>query len=169
MRDKIKEDLDKLKSMDERELREYGVPWPHDIEELTKIIEAMAEREHEYGTCVYAMSISAVAAFNYISHKLGVTGFQASCADKDILARTRNLQWGRLLNYEDLLYPQKCNKEHFPNAETLFEENSEELAKRAKKLIKEVIDNDRDVHPDVLDHWLMLITKGQVSKVKKHD
>lgn len=91
----------------EKELREASVPWPQNERQLLEYIHSLVEREHDYETCVYAMSMAAVAAFYYVSHKLGVTGFQASCADLDILRRTRSLDGPfMLLKAEDLLYPQ---------------------------------------------------------------
>lgn len=91
----------------EAELRDSKVPWPKTPEELVKYIETLVERPHDYGTCVYAMSLSALAAFYYVSAKLGVTGFQASCADMDFVSRSRGWKgpW-IILKAEDALYPQ---------------------------------------------------------------
>jgi hypothetical protein len=136
----------------EQKMRDSEAPHPKSIEELSAFIESMVGGQHDYGTCVYAMSLSAVAAFNYVASKLGVTGFQASCADMDILARTRNWKWGQIQNYENLLYPQYCDEEHFPTAATLIEKNKVELAKRARKLIAE----SSTSHTAVLAHWQYL-------------
>ncbi|MBK7380837.1 MAG: hypothetical protein IPJ03_17905 [Ignavibacteriales bacterium] len=107
---------------------------PKTLDELNKVIEQLTERKHDYGTCVYAMSIAAVATFNYVASKLGVTGFQASCADLDILRRTRNYKNGfSIIDYNNLLYPQYWDDEHFPSKEQLLEKNKEQLAKAAKK------------------------------------
>ena len=134
----------------ESEMRETKEQWPKTIEELEEYIGSLVNREHDYGTCVYAMSLAAVAAFNYVAHKLGTTGFQASCADLDILRRTRNLKCGfRILDYEHLLYPQYLNSEHFPTVEELLEENKEELAKAAKQKLNE----DGGIHPEVKARW----------------
>ena len=73
--------IEEIKTMTESELRDVKVPFFKTIEELTEFVETLAQREHDYGTCVYAMSLSAQGAFNYIAHVLGVTGFQASCAE----------------------------------------------------------------------------------------
>lgn len=62
---------------DEKGMREAKVPWPHTKEQLTEYVESLVNRTHDYGTCVYAMSMAAEAAFNYVAHHLGVTGFQA--------------------------------------------------------------------------------------------
>lgn len=136
----------------EKEMREATVPKHETPEALIAYIESLVNREHDYGTCVYAMSMAATAAFNYVASKLGVTGFQASCADLDILARTRGWKWGSLLNYENLLYPQYCDSEHFPCCKDLIEKNKDELAKRARVLMAD----STDVHPNVLAHWKYL-------------
>ena len=136
----------------EKEMREEKVPTHNTIEELTDYINSLVDRPHSYGTCCYATSMAATAAFNYVASKLGITGFQASCADMDILARTRGWKWGKILNYENLLYPQYCNDSHFPTWRQLVEQHKEELAKRARELLEE--------SPDavVTDHWRWLIS-----------
>lgn len=91
----------------EDEMRESKVPTPETPKELTAYIDGLIKRDHDYGTCVYAMSMAATAAFNYVASKLGVTGFQASCADMDILRRTRSLDGPfMILDGSKALYPQ---------------------------------------------------------------
>lgn len=143
---------DDLSKMNEQELREYKDKWPDSIEELNTIINSLVERKHDYGTCVYAMSISAVAAFNYVARKLGVTGFQASCADLNILCRTRNFDFGSLQDYSKLLYPQYCNEDHFPTWLTIVEKHKDYFKKEAQKKI----DEGETAHEDVLSHWKVL-------------
>lgn len=134
----------------EKQMRETKEIWPKTIKELEEYIGSLVNREHDYGTCVYAMSLAAVATFNYVAHKLGTTGFQASCADLDILRRTRGMEYGfRILNYEHLLYPQYLTSEHFPTHKELLWENREELAKVAK----EKLSDTEFVHPDVKARW----------------
>ena len=147
-----------LKNMTEAELREYKVPWPQTLDELNKIINDLAERKHDYGTAVYGMSIASVATFYYMSHKLGVTGFQASCADLDNLKRTRRYKNGfHIINYENLMFPQFLNNEHFPSVDDLIKENKEMLKKEAKKKLEE---NEKEkaikAHPAVIAHWKKL-------------
>lgn len=91
----------------EQDMRAAKVPWPYTKEQLVEYIDSLVEREHDYGTCVYAMSMAAVAAFYFVSHKLGVTGFQASCAEMDFLRRTRRLEGPfMLIDADKMLYPQ---------------------------------------------------------------
>lgn len=142
----------------EAELREMAAPWLTDIEELTSYIQGMVNRPHDYGTCVYAMSLSAVAAMYYVSQKLGVTGFQASCADIDILRRTRGLEFFCILDYSNLLYPQYCTEEHFPSVQTLLNDPEIKARLKEKAKIKLAEDACDTMHaaPGVIAHWKML-------------
>lgn len=93
--------------MNEQEMREAKVPTLESPEQLIDYIRSLTEREHDYGTCVYAASMAAVAAFNHVASRLGMTGFQASCADLDIIRRTRRLACPfAIIKGDDLLYPQ---------------------------------------------------------------
>lgn len=141
----------------EAEMREAKVPTPQTIEELGEYVRGLVERPHDYGTCCYAMSMAATAAFNFVAGKLGVTGFQSSCADMDILSRTRGWKWGRLLDYMNLLYPQYCNAGHFPSAADLMADPKvkEKLAELAREKIAES-ERDGFGHPDVIAHWRRL-------------
>ncbi len=146
--------MDNLTEKTEQELRETKVEFPKTLDELNEIIKQLTERNHDYGTCVYAMSIAAVATFNYIGSKLGCTGFQASCADLDILRRTRHYEDGFMItDYNKLLYPQYWDDEHFPTKEQLLEKNKEQLAKKAKQLLE---DSNGSTHPNIIEHWKMI-------------
>jgi hypothetical protein len=136
----------------EKEMRESKVPWFDNKEDLIKYITELEEQEHDYGTCVYAMSMAAMATFNYMADKLGCTGFQASCADMDILRRSRRMKHGfRILDYDDLLYPQY--KKDFPITwDDLIEENLEHLAKVAQ----EKLDAGGACY-EVRKHWIKLV------------
>lgn len=151
---KTKEAIAVAGAMTEAEMRDAEVPSLKTPEELLAYITGLVERPHDYGTCCYAMSMAAVAAYNFVAHKLGVTGFQASCADLDILKRTRGFSWGRILNYEDLLFPQYCDEEHYPSAKTLLRDPkvAAELKVRAEKKLAEV----PDAAGPVVDHWKKL-------------
>lgn len=135
--------------MTEQEMRESEAPWPKTEKELVKYIDSLVKQEHDYGTCVYAMSLAAVATFNYVSHKLGVTGFQASCADLDILKRTRGMKGGFiLLKAEYLLYPQydlRAKLDEFIIGQRGW------LRDEAKKFLTEK--DDTMIHPEVKAHW----------------
>jgi hypothetical protein len=148
-------DIAAAKVPTEADMQEAESPHPKTIEQLTAYVQSLVDRPHDYGTCVYAMSYAAVAAFNFVASKLGVTGFQASCADMDILRQTRGWKWGRILDYDNLLYPQYCNDERFPSATVLIHDPKVrgQLREKAQKLLAE----KPKAHPDVIAHWRMLV------------
>lgn len=134
--------------MTEKEMREAEVPTFDTLDELTDYIRSLTEREHDYGTAVYAVSMAAVAAFYYIAGRLGLTGFQASCADLDIIRRTRRMNGPfMLVRGEDMLYPQY-------NIESKVREAMNEwlpwAGEQARKKLAEPLVH---VHPDVLQRW----------------
>jgi hypothetical protein len=139
-----------LKEMSEAELREVKTLWPKTLDELNQIIKDLTERQHDYGTCVYAMSLCAEATFNYVASTLGCTGFQASCADLTFIGRTRSMKDGfSIVDYNKLLYPQYLTAEHFPSIPQLIEKNKEQLKKRATELLADA----EHVDPTVKAHW----------------
>jgi hypothetical protein len=135
---------------DEKEMREADVPWPQTEKQLREYIDSLVSRQHEYGTCVYAASMAATATFNYVCHVLGMTGFQASCADLDVIRRTRSIKGPfMLLKGEDALYPQYDLRGKLDEA---LAEWRPWLREEAQRLLAE-----RDhAHPNVLAHWKQL-------------
>lgn len=140
----------KVSEMNEQEMREAEAARPKNMDELAGYIAQLTERRHDYGTCVYAMSLAAVAAFNFVADKLGVTGFQADCADMDVLRRTRCMEHGfTIVNANDLLYPQYD-----------VEERVREWAKRTRIALapaaRKLAEEEPDANPDVVAHWKKL-------------
>lgn len=151
----IKSYCNLIATADEAALRDTDVPWPKTEDELQAILKALKDRQHDYGTCVYAMSIAALAAFYLVSHWLGVTGFQASCADMDFIRRTRSLKYGfRITDYGNLLYPQYCDDEKIPGWETLMKE--EGVRARLGEAARELLAKNEMAHPNVVAHWQLL-------------
>lgn len=139
----------------EQELREATVPWFDTIDELVAYIKSLTEREHDYGTAVYATSMAAVAAFQFAARKGGITGFQASCADMDVLRRTRHMNGPfMLIRGEDALYPQYNVAGKV--AEFLADIRPWLATEAANKLT-----STHEVHPDVRAHWLALAETPQ--------
>lgn len=139
-------------SSTEKEMREATVPWPKTKEQLAEYINSLVDRTHDYGTCVYAMSMAASAAFNYVAGQLGVTGFQSSCADLDFLRRIRHLNGPfMLIKGEDALYPQY---DITGKVEKALEEWKPWLKEEAQKKLVEK--EGYPVHQDVLAHWKSL-------------
>lgn len=131
----------------EADMRSAKVPWPKTEKQLLEYIGSLVNRHHDYGTCVYAMSMAATAAFNYVSGMLGVTGFQASCADLDILRRTRHMDGPfMIIKAEDALYPQYNIHGKLSEALTEWKPWLRDEAK--KKMV-----NSETAHPTVRAHW----------------
>jgi len=140
----------KNKAKTEAEMREAENPWPYTKEQLVEYITSLLDRPHNYGTCVYAMSLAATAAFNYMAHEIGSTGFQASCADLDFIRRSRGIKGPfMILKAEDALYPQYNLPEKLAEA---MEEWKPWLKEQAAKNL-----TDKDgAHPNVIAHWKKL-------------
>lgn len=141
--------------MNEQEMRDANVPFIKTAHELSEYIEGLIEQQHDYGTCVYAMSMAAVAAFNYVASALGVTGFQASCADLDIIRRTRHMECPfMLIKLEDRLYPQYDVQAKV--MEFLYSQDSVKwLREEAQKKLQTA--HEGSVHTDVKAHWEKLV------------
>lgn len=143
--------------MTEQEMRDATVPTLDTIEELTAYISGLVDQPQDYGTCVYAMSMAATATFNHVARKLGVTGFQASCADMDILRRTRGLKGPFMfVKGENLLYPQydvQSNVQKWIGSCTPW------AAQEAKKPLAK--SKQGSVSPLVWRHWERLAAAGE--------
>jgi len=135
---------------DEAGMREYQVPTPESGDELASFIASVVNRDHDYGTSAYAMSLAATAAFNYVAKRLGVTGFQASCADMDVLRRTRNIKGPFLLiDGENALYPQYDLKGRL---DEFLRDIQPWLAEQAEAKLKE----NSGAVAGVVEHWQRL-------------
>jgi hypothetical protein len=135
----------------EQEIRNQEAPWLDSLDQLQQYINSLVERPHDYGSCVYAMSLAAVAAFQYVASKLGVTGFQASCADLDFIRRTRNLKGPfMLIDAEKMLYPQYDIRN---NLEEALEKWKPWAAEEAEKKLAE---DTHDAADSVISHWIYL-------------
>ncbi len=140
----------------EKEMREAKVPEHGSIRELAEYLEKLVMMDHDYGTCVYAMSMAATATFNYVAGRLGVTGFQASCADLDFLKRVR--EWDHpfiILQANDDLYPQYDLHQKLEEAR---KEWRPWLREQAVENLKRAEDDDL-VSPRVREHWQKLVSE----------
>lgn len=141
-----------ITTMTELELRDFKVPFFDTKEQLEEFINSLLTRKHDYGTCVYAMSLAAHAAFNYVAHKLGVSSFQASCADLDFLKRSRDMEGPfKIMDLARALYPQ-----YDLTKETLDFVNSKESRKWLKGRAIDLLTEKMDAHPSVIAHWKKL-------------
>lgn len=127
--------------------KEWAGKWPKSLDELTEHVRHVTEDyEHDYGTCVYAAAAAAQAAYNYVAHVEGMTVFQMSCVMWELV---RDLHSGdgsplRLVDYENLLYPQYAYKFQ----PTISTETWEWAQEKAMKNLAE-----REACKEVRDHW----------------
>lgn len=158
---------------DESTMREMAAPKPKTIDELVAVIEGMGdENDHDYGTCVYAVSVVATAAFNYMASRLGITGAQAQFADMDIIRRTRLMEGPfMLVDGDNHRYPQYDLRARLDEWITekvepwAAEKAAEDLAKldefrqteEGKKMVAEGL--SVGAHPNVIAHWKHLVDK----------
>ena len=149
----------KCEAKTEQEMLQAKVPTPQSQEELSTYINSLIDRTHDYGTCVYAMSMAAVATFNFVASRLGVTGFQASCADLDIIRRTRSMNCPFiLLKAEDMLYPQYDLHQKLGEA---MQGWKGWVSEHAQQKLTEL----DYAHPDVVAHWVKLAEQSQEDEV----
>jgi hypothetical protein len=88
---------------------------------------------------------------DYAGHELGLSRFQAGWASLHFLFESRGMKLGgRIIDYNDLLYPQYENKLNGLNWKQLICDNRDNLVVEANKLIKSA---SNSVHPSVLQHW----------------
>jgi len=122
-------------------------------EKLSDFIRKLTEDyEHNYGTICHAASAAAVAAARAIDHSPtgGITGFQAGCIMWGFVQNWMGLKSPlRMINYEDMLYPQHDYKYE----KTISKDVWEWLQEEAKKKIEE--------HPNsngrVVEHWKSIV------------
>lgn len=150
----------------EHEMREASVPTPQTLEDLTTYINGLVNRPHDYGTCVYAVSMAATAAMQYVYDKLGMTGFQTSCADLDIVRRNRHIQGPfAIIKAEDSLFPQYDKR-----IKEIQDGWHDWLIEEAKKKIQEH-ENDPTsmVHPRVWGRWVEWAEKPLIREVQEEE
>lgn len=89
-----------------------------------------------YSEAPRAIAQASVAVAGYLSREFGITGFQASCAMWDFIrdyVYTDNKCGLRIINYDDMLYPQYS----FKFQKTITSEIFNALQRQAKKNLKE--------------------------------
>lgn len=143
---------------DEAAMRGEEAPECDTVEQLAAYIQSKIDGQHDYGTCVYAMSLAAVAAYNLVARKLEVTGFQASMADLDIVRRTRRIKGPfMLVDANKMLYPQYSLPGDLSKA---LDKWMPWAAEEAKKKLAD----SPDAHPDVIRHWQALAANATPEK-----
>lgn len=121
------------------------------IEDLEPFIKSLIEDYiHDYGTICHAMSIGSIATMWAIDHSEngGITGFQAGCIMweniKNWMPEYKDVPL-KLVNYNDMLYPQYESKYQKVLSDDTFEWLKEQAVKN--------LEDKSFAHPDVITHW----------------
>lgn len=104
-----------------------------------------------YGTAPRAIAQAALATAWYLSSEFGITGFQSGFVMWDFIRDWRysdNECGMKIVNYDDMLYPQYDYK----FAKTISKDTFEALQKKAWNLY-----NGGNTHPAVEQHWKSII------------
>ena len=121
LRDKLKEDRKNIKSFDE----------------LISFLQNVKENcNYGYGEAPRAIAQAALATAWYLSSEFGITGFQASFVMWDFILdwQYRNNKCGlKMIDYDDMLYPQY----EYKFEKTLSTDIFEALQKEASKLFED--------------------------------
>ena len=125
------------------------------IAELPAFIEKMIHGyNHDYGTMVHAVSACAIAAAwaTCGDESVGLTGFQAGFVMWDFIKNwtvTDNKTGLKLVNYDDMLYPQYEHK----FSKTINKYTWEKLQEEAKNNLK----NSPEACWEVQQHWKSIV------------
>lgn len=133
------------------------------LETLPKFVDhVMNDYEHDYGTVCHAISACAIAAAWAANHSEGacggITGFQAGFIMWDFIRQWQypnNKTSLKIVNYDDMLYPQHGRKFE----KSIPKRTWEGIQKEAERRLKET--GNPFVHPDVKAHWESIVA-GQV-------
>ncbi len=121
------------------------------LENFEEYIKGLLEENHDYCSAPDAVAKAGLAAMYLMSNKLGITGFQASYALWDVIKEWQysdNKTGLRLVNYDDLLYPQYADKMTSISAD-VWAKLQEEAANK--------LGSHKDAHPRVLAHWQSIV------------
>lgn len=124
------------------------------FEDLTEFL-ADVENNYNcgYGDAPRAIAQACLAIGWYLSNKFGITGFQAGFVMWDFVrgwSKTNNKTGLRLVDYDDMLYPQYSDKFD----KTISKETWESIQKEAAKLLEE---HENGVNPVVYNHWKSIV------------
>ncbi len=105
-----------------------------------------------YGTAPRAIAQAALATAWYLSSEFGITGFQAGFTMWDFISGWQypdNKCGMKIVNYDDMLYPQYDYKFE----KTISKDTFKALQEVAKKNLKE----REGAHPAVISHWQSIV------------
>lgn len=142
--------------MDEFELRDDLANKRKEIktfEELIEFLKNIKENcNYDYGGAPRAIAQACLATGYYLSGEFGITGFQAGCTMWDFIRDwmyPSNKCGMRLVDYDDMLYPQ----DRYKYEKTIPTHVWESLQKEAAVKLEE----SEGAHPTVIAHWRSIV------------
>lgn len=143
----IKKESNEFEVRDELEAKRKNIKTFDDLTTFLKYVEENGDKG--YGAAPRAMAQAALAVAWYLANKFGITSFQAGFVMWDFVRgwSYRNNKTGlRIVDYDNMLYPQYEDKFQKTITPTVWES----LQKEAK----ERLENDTEyTHPKVIEHW----------------
>jgi len=100
--------------------------FPESMGDLATFMEKARAHATDYNTGAEALSSATVAFFNYFASELGVTGFQASCAQLQFIGTLRRMKSFTIVNADNLKW-----------------ESREELLAKADKFLRECEEHNK--------------------------
>lgn len=122
--------------------------------DLKKLLKRLTKEKLDYGTAVWAVCAGMKATFNFLNEGINLTGFQVGFVAWDMLFEYMlhgNKTGARVVDYDNLLYPQNGYKFE----KVISRETFEAVQKEAVRLLKEV--PAERVNPKVKEHWEKIV------------
>lgn len=123
------------------------------FEDLTTFLKDVEENyNYDYGVAPRSMAQASVAVAWYLADKFGITGFQAGFVMWDFIRdwiKTSNKCGMKLVDYDDMLYPQYEDKFQKTISSDVWANIQKEAAKR--------LEDSSNAHPAVIAHWKSIV------------
>ena len=133
-------------------------------ESVDDFIKALNDNyKHDYGTICHAVTAAAIKAAWSMNNQQqgGITGFQAGAVMWEFIRRWNYMEGPmRLMQYDDMLYPQYANKFDKVIDKSTFkhlQDRAEELLKKENYERLKYPDTYCSPNPRVLAHWQSII------------
>lgn len=127
-----------------------------DFEKLCEFLKLCETYDDDYGGVAVATGQAALAVMEYFAHIFGLTSFQASFVNFEILrgwTYSDNKTSLKIVNYDYMLYPQYAYKFD----KTVTPSTWEAIQKEARKFLDERGSFGHKVHPSVISHWQSIV------------
>lgn len=145
------EEMDRLAQI-QSELYEKRKNLPAgDFEKLCEFLKLCETYDDNYSGVTVATGQAALAVMEYFAHIFGLTSFQASFVNVEILrgwTYSDSKTSLKIVNYDDMLYPQYA----YRFDKTITPSTWEVIQKEARKSLDELGNFGHKVHPSVASH-----------------